>query len=72
MASSLLQGDPPFTQNVKAAVTSETQLASSDLATVAECIAYLRDRVGSPRDLSMPAAKLLRGHLAEVVRKLSS
>lgn len=72
VASSLLQGDPSFTQNVKAAVTSETQLASSDLATVAECIAYLRDRVGSPRDLSMPAAKLLRGHLAEVVRKLSS
>jgi hypothetical protein len=29
-------------------------------------------QVGSPRDLSMPAAKLLRGHLAEVVRKLSS
>eukprot|EP00435_Cladocopium_sp_Y103_P057523 s98_g19.t2 len=65
VASSLLQGDPSFTQNVKAAVTSETQLASSDLATVAECIAYLRDRVGSPRDLSMPAAKILRGHLAE-------
>ena len=37
-------------QNVKAAVTSETQLASSDLATVAECIAYLRDRVPWPVD----------------------
>jgi len=35
---------------VKAAVTSETQLASSDLATVAECIAYLRDRVPWPVD----------------------
>lgn len=35
---------------MKAAVTSETQLASSDLATVAECIAYLRDRVPWPVD----------------------
>ena len=35
---------------MKAAVTSETQLASSDLATVAECIAYLRDRVPWPAD----------------------
>ena len=34
----------PVRQNVKATVTSETQLGSSDLATVAECIAYLRDR----------------------------
>ncbi|CAK9017561.1 Extracellular ribonuclease [Durusdinium trenchii] len=46
-------------QNVRDLVQSETQLSGSDLAVLAACIAYLRDRVrvGSPRDLSMPAAK---------------
>ena len=29
-------------------------------------------QVGSPRDLSMPAAKILRAHLAEVVRQLKA
>jgi len=70
VATSLLHGDAEFTKNVKEAVVSETQLSAKDLPVVAECIAYMRDRVGSPRDLSMPAAKILRGHLAEVVRQL--
>ncbi|CAK9067724.1 unnamed protein product [Durusdinium trenchii] len=60
VASSLLKGDASFTQNVRDLVQSETQLSGSDLAVLAACIAYLRDRVGSPRDLSMPAAKLLK------------
>ncbi|CAK9029402.1 unnamed protein product [Durusdinium trenchii] len=34
------------------------------------CLAYLRDRIGVPRDLPLPTAKLLRAYLAESCRAL--
>lgn len=34
------------------------------------CVAYLRDRVGVPRDLPLPSAKVLRSYLAETYRAL--
>lgn len=37
---------------------------------VARCLAYLRDRVGVPRDMQMPAAKILRAYLGEAVAAL--
>lgn len=36
------------------------------------CLAYLRDRVGVPRDMSMPAAKYLRAYLGEAAGALRS
>jgi len=72
VATALLKGDPSPVLGVKASVESEAKMTGSDLNVVADCIIYLRDRVGSPRDLSMPAAKLLRAHLAEAVRQLQA
>lgn len=34
------------------------------------CVAYLRDRIGVPRDLPLPSAKVLRSYLAETYRAL--
>ena len=39
----------PPRQNVRDLVQSETQLSGSDLAVLAACIAYLRDRVRAPQ-----------------------
>ena len=34
---------------------------------VASCLAYLRDRIGVPRDMSYPAAMTLRAHLNYII-----
>ncbi|CAJ1341001.1 unnamed protein product [Effrenium voratum] len=70
VSAALLQNDPAEVQGIKGHLAAEK--LEADPKEVAKCIAYLRDRVGSPRDLSMPAAKLLRGHLAEAVRRLEA
>ena len=43
----------------------------SDAKTTALCLAYLRDRVGVPRDMSFPAARSLRCHLNGAIAQLS-
>ncbi|CAE7250903.1 bsn [Symbiodinium microadriaticum] len=69
IATALLKGDPSPVLSIKASVEKEAKMSGRDLEVIADCICYLRDRVGSPRDLSMPAAKILRAHLAEAVRQ---
>ncbi|CAI7776000.1 unnamed protein product [Closterium sp. NIES-53] len=47
-------------------------LSGEEQEEVAVCVAYLRDRVGVPRDLTYPAARQLRAHLQWMVRLLGS
>ncbi|KAJ8609613.1 hypothetical protein CTAYLR_006273 [Chrysophaeum taylorii] len=40
--------------------TAVSSLTTSDARDLGKCVAYLRDRVGVPRDMSFPAARALR------------
>eukprot|EP00632_Arachnochrysis_sp_CCMP2950_P006847 CAMPEP_0185717042 /NCGR_PEP_ID=MMETSP1164-20130828/44046_1 /TAXON_ID=1104430 /ORGANISM="Chrysoreinhardia sp, Strain CCMP2950" /LENGTH=462 /DNA_ID=CAMNT_0028384679 /DNA_START=68 /DNA_END=1456 /DNA_ORIENTATION=- len=57
---------PPDGTALRAAVPPTGPLAVG----VAECLAYLRDRVGCPRDMSFPAARALRSSLGWAVSEL--
>lgn len=70
VATGLLLGEPSVPRTV--AEVLQDRVSEADFKTVAECLAYLRDRVGVPRDMQMPAAKLLRGYLSVAVRSLSA
>eukprot|EP00929_Paragymnodinium_shiwhaense_P077399 TRINITY_DN39849_c0_g1_i1.p1 TRINITY_DN39849_c0_g1~~TRINITY_DN39849_c0_g1_i1.p1 ORF type:complete len:555 (+),score=152.08 TRINITY_DN39849_c0_g1_i1:84-1748(+) len=71
VAGALLRGDEEAVRKTWEAVTDE-QPPPGGWHQVADCIAYLRDRIGSPRDLSMPAAKFLRAYLGEAVVSLQA
>lgn len=72
VAAALLRG-PPAEEQVpgtafRDAIRNEAQAAGLQRpgwVTAASCLEYLRDRIGVPRDMQMPAAKLLRAHLGE-------
>ncbi|CAI5489814.1 unnamed protein product [Closterium sp. Naga37s-1] len=70
VAHALLEG----TEAVGAAVPAGLlgALSGEEQEEVAVCVAYLRDRVGVPRDLTYPAARQLRAHLQWMVRLLGS
>jgi len=73
VATTLLHG--PAEQKAPGAALAEavrrtvatSGIPHQHLESVATCLAYLRDRVGVPRDMSTPAAKLLRAHLGEAI-----
>lgn len=66
VAAAVLRGSTAAAaaEAARAAVDPDTRNQAS------ECLAYLRDRIGSPRDMSMPAAKFLRAYLGEAVKAL--
>lgn len=75
VTASLLAGDggPEQAAALKAAVEAEAGCPSKGgWGQAVACIEYLRDRVGVPRDMQMPAAKLLRAHLGEVAATLGT
>ena len=70
MAHALLEGVEP-----KQASSSGLQVGDGKAhpgAPVAASAAYLRDRVGVPRDLPYPAARQLRAHLNWLIDSLYS
>ena len=65
VAHGLLEGSTSATE---AAVTDLKAVAGSDGGkALAECLGYLRDRIGVPRDMSQGAAMHLRSHLNAVI-----
>jgi len=69
VAAALIKGRPGL---ASANVRSIANAASLPPQSAAECLAYLQRRIGVPRDMSMPAAKLLRAYLGEAIQALSA
>merc|ERR1712151_448111 len=69
VASLLLDGAVPSTDH--AALVSRCAAAGVEKRHLALCCGYLRDRVGVPRDMSYPAARVLRGALNYAIDELA-
>ena len=68
VAHALLEGVEQKQASGSALATSER--AALPGAPVADSAAYMRDRVGVPRDLPYPAARQLRAHLNWLIDEL--
>eukprot|EP00971_Amphidinium_carterae_P034817 685391-Amphidinium_carterae.1 len=66
-AVAMLRCDSQLAQQARVLAEKEVSVPPGGWDVAASCIEYLRDRVGVPRDMQMPAAKLFRGCLGELV-----
>jgi len=69
VAAALLRNEPELLQGL-GSVAEASGAQEGALAQVGPCLAYLRDRIGVPRDMRLPAAKLLRAYLGEAIARL--
>mmetsp|Transcript_7452 Transcript_7452/g.16470 ORF Transcript_7452/g.16470 Transcript_7452/m.16470 type:complete len:552 (+) Transcript_7452:33-1688(+) len=69
-AVAMLRGDASVARDARSLAEKEVGVPPGGWDVAAKCLEYLRDRVGVPRDMQMPAAKLFRGCLGEVVTNL--
>lgn len=69
LAAGLLRSDPKLATG-GAREATDAAVGPRGRPLVADCLAYLLERVGVPRDMQMPASKMLRAYLGEVVAVL--
>ena len=72
IATALLVVVEVLLDDVQPSSNHRDALKMKDPKTTSKCLAYLRDRVGVPRDMSFPAARALRSTLNWAIDNLSS
>ena len=72
VAQALLDGPDAAAETLHAGMNSAANGNALSGAPVCASAAYLRDRVGVPRDLPLPAARQLRAHLNWLIDELRS
>lgn len=72
VAQALLDGPDAAAKTLHAGMGSAANGSAMRGAPVCASAAYLRDRVGVPRDLPLPAARQLRAHLNWLIDELRS
>ena len=72
VAQALLDGPDAAAKRLHAGMKSAANGNALPGAPVCASAAYLRDRVGVPRDLPLPAARQLRAHLNWLIDELRS
>ena len=70
VAQALLNGPDAAAETLHAGMNSAANGNALPGAPVCASAAYLRDRVGVPRDLPLPAARQLRAHLNWLIGEL--
>lgn len=67
VSMAMLHGTDAVAEDLKSAIDVVKEGGSEHVGNVIDSLVYLRDRVGVPRDMSLPAARQLRAHLNFVI-----